>query len=579
MEARRVLWRFLVRVLAGLAILVLLAPGALADTRVALVIGNSSYAHGGRLPNPVNDAAAVAEALRKVGFTVTSRQDMGKVEFEQTLKTFTRDAAGADVAVVYYAGHGMEMGGTNYLIPVDATLAADSDVDFETVPLDLVMRSVDGAKRIKVVILDACRNNPFADAMKRTTGASRSIGRGFAKVEPQGDMLVAYAAEAGSTAEDGDTPNSPFATALTHRLVAPGVEIRILFGQVRDDVLSETGQRQRPAIYGSLGGEGFYFVPPAGSAVAVAVAPTPGATAGGGLDPRAIELAYWQSVSASSDPVQLNDYLRRYPAGAFADIAHAKLAALTAAAKNQQLAKAEPPPVLRTTSVSPNAAAEAVINGDRALKLKDYVQAMRWYRQAADAGLAVGQFDVGRLYADGLGVPVDFVEAMKWLRLASLQGNVAAQTAIGHFYEDGHGVPVDYAEAMRWFRLGARINFPAAQNSIGFLYEKGLGVSSDLAESMRWYRLAADQGFPAAQNNVGRLYRAGLGVPVDFIQAMRWYRLAADQGFGPAQFNLAVLYADGLGAPKDEAIARQWMTKAADGGIDRAKAWLAKHPG
>jgi TPR repeat protein len=562
-------------VLAGLVLLFLAAPGAVADTRVALVVGNSSYAHGGRLPNPANDAAAVAEALRKVGFNVTSRQDLGKVEFEQALKAFTRDAAGADVAVVYYAGHGMEMGGTNYLIPTDAVLAADSDVDFEAVPLDLVLRSVDGAKRIKVVILDACRNNPFADAMKRTTGASRSIGRGLSRVEPEGDMLVAYAAEAGSTAEDGDTPNSPFATALTRRLVTPGVEIRILFGQVRDDVLAETGQRQRPAIYGSLGGEGFYFVPPPGSSVAVSVTPSSGAAGGGRLDPQAIELAYWQSVAASDDPKQLNAYLARYPKGAFADIAHAKLAALKI-----QLAKAEAPPSpTRTTSISPNAPAEAVINGDRALKLKDYAQAMHWYRQAADQGFGVGQFDVGRLYADGLGVPVDYVEAMKWLRLASLQGNVAAQTGIGHLYEDGHGVPVDYAEAMRWFRLGARISFPAAQNSIGHLYEAGLGVTADYAEAMRWYRLAADQGFPAAQNNVGRLYRNGFGVPVDYAQAMRWYRLAADQGLPAAEFNLAVLYADGMGTPKDEAIARQWMTKAADAGVERAKTWLARHPG
>ena len=559
--------------LAALAVMLAAAPFARADTRVALVVGNSSYAHGGRLPNPANDAAAVAEALRKVGFTVTSKQDLSKTQFEAALEAFTRDAAGADVAVVYYAGHGMEMGGSNYLIPVDATLAADSDVDFETVPLDLVMRSVDGAKRIKVVILDACRNNPFADAMKHTNGASRSIGRGFAKVEPEGDMLVAYAAEAGSTAEDGDTPNSPFASALTHRLVAPGVEIRILFGQVRDDVLAETGQRQRPAIYGSLGGEGFYFVPPAGQAVTgVSIASAPAT----GLDPKAIELAYWQSVSASNDPAQLNAYLSRYPKGNFADLAHAKLSAL-----KTQLAKAEAPPsASRAVPVGdPNAAPQAVLAGDRALHAKDYVQAMQLYRQAADRGLSAGQYDLGRMYMDGLGAPPDYAEAMKWLRLAALQGNAAAQVAIGRLYEDGHGVPVDYAEAMRWFRLAVRVGNPTAQNSIGHLYEEGLGVSVDHAEALRWFHLAADQGWPIAQNNIGRLYRNGLGVPVDYIEAMRWYRLAADQGYGLAEFNLALLYAEGLGTAKDEATARQWMQKAADGGVDRAKTWLARHPG
>jgi len=557
-------------ILSGLALWLAAAQGAFADTRVALVIGNSSYAHGGRLPNPANDAAAVADALRKVGFTVTARSDLGKQQFEETLKTFTRDAAGADVAVVYYAGHGMEMGGTNYLVPVDAILAADSDVDFEAVPLDLVMRSVDGAKRIKVVILDACRNNPFADAMKRTAGSSRSIGRGLVRVEPEGDMLVAYAAEAGSTAEDGDSANSPFATALTKRLTTPGVEIRILFGQVRDDVLAETGQRQRPAIYGSLGGDGFYFVPPAGGSVAMSVGP-----AQGGVDPKAIELAYWQSVSASNDPVQLNAYLGRYPTGAFADLAHAKLNAM-----KTQLAKAEPAPAASrmATITDANAAPEAVLNGDHALRVRDYAQAMTWYRQAADRGLGVGQFDVGRLYQDGLGVPVDYAEAMKWFRLSALQGNAAAQVAIGHMYEEGHGVATDYAEAMRWFRLAVRVGFPAAQNSIGHLYEEGLGVGADYAEAQRWFRLAADQGWPAAQNNMGRLYRNGLGVTADYAEALRWYRLAADQGFASAQYNLGALYADGLGVPKDPATARLWMTKAAAGGADRAKTWLARNP-
>ncbi len=561
-------------IVSGLALLLLAAQSAIADSRVALVIGNSSYAHGGRLPNPANDAAAVADALRKVGFTVTARSDLGKQQFEQVLKTFTRDAASADVAVVYYAGHGMEMGGTNYLVPVDAVLAADSDVDFEAVPLDLVMRSVDGARRIKVVILDACRNNPFADAMKRTAGSSRSIGRGLVRVEPEGDMLVAYAAEAGSTAEDGDAANSPFATALTRRLTAPGVEIRILFGQVRDDVLAETGQRQRPAIYGSLGGEGFYFVPPAGSSVAVSVGPAQdGAVAA--VDPKAIELAYWQSVGASNDPAQLNAYLGRYPTGAFADLAHAKLNAL-----KMQVAKAEPAPATsRMASLAdPNAAPEAVLNGDRAAHIKDFAQAMVWYRKAADQGLGVGQFDVGRLYQDGLGVPVDYAQALKWYRLAALQGNVAAQTSIGHLYQDGHGVPVDYAEAMRWYRLGARIAFAPAQNSIGVLYLDGLGVSVDYVEAMRWFRLAADQGGPAAQNNIGHLYRNGLGVQIDYGQAMRWFRLAADQGFPAAQYNIAALYADGLGVPKDRASARLWMSKAAAGGVDRAKAWLARNP-
>src|SRR5579859_6162600 len=309
----------------------LVAAPASAETRVALVIGNSAYAHGGRLNNPANDAAAVAQSLRKVGFTVVLQTDLGKVELEAALKSFTRATAGADIALVYFAGHGVEKGGTNYLIPVDATLASDADIDFEAVPLDLVMHAVGGATKLKIVILDACRNNPFRDAMRRSAG-TRGIGQGLAKPpDPEeGDMLVAYAAEAGSTAEDGAGANSPFATALARHLPDPGVDIRIMFGKIRDDVRTATGMRQEPAVYESLGGEQFFMAPgattPASETRGTVIAQNPAAPP----DAKTMDLTFWQSVRASNDPVQLKAYLDQYPNGAFAAVAKAKIAALQA---------------------------------------------------------------------------------------------------------------------------------------------------------------------------------------------------------------------------------------------------------
>ena len=305
---------------------VLAAAPASAETRVALVIGNSAYAHGGRLTNPANDAAAVAQSLRKVGFTVVLQTDLGKNDLEAALKSFTRASAGADIALVYFAGHGVEKGGTNYLIPVDATLASDADIDFEAVPLDLVMHAVSGATKLKIVILDACRNNPFRDAMRRSAG-TRGIGQGLAKPpDPEeGDMLVAYAAEAGSTAEDGTGANSPFATALARHLADPGVDIRIMFGRIRDDVRAATGMRQEPAVYESLGGEQFFMSPGAGEARGTVVAQNPVAAP---PDSKTMDLTFWQSVQASNDPVQLKAYLDQYPNGAFAAVAKAKIAAL-----------------------------------------------------------------------------------------------------------------------------------------------------------------------------------------------------------------------------------------------------------
>lgn len=239
------------------------APGG--ETRVALVIGNSAYKSVARLTNPEADAASVADALKAAEFkTVTLSDDLGAAAMRQALNDFSGDAAKADWAVVYYAGHGIEVNGINYLIPVDAKLATDRAVQFEAIPLDQVLTSVEGAKKLRLVILDACRDNPFLREMQRTV-ASRSIGRGLARVEPESSStLVAYAAKAGQVAFDGTTGqrNSPFARALVRNMDKPGVEIRKFFGLVRDDVMAATGNGQEPFVYGSLGGDDYFLRKP-----------------------------------------------------------------------------------------------------------------------------------------------------------------------------------------------------------------------------------------------------------------------------------------------------------------------------
>ncbi len=238
-------------------------PAARTDTgrRVALVIGNSAYSHVPQLTNPARDAQAIASALRGVGFqTVTTGANLTREKLVDALRSFSALAEGADWAVVYFAGHGIEVGGVNYLIPVDAKLTNDRDVQFEAISLEQIMATVEGARKIKVVILDACRDNPFAAQMRRTV-ATRSIGRGLSRIEPEGASLVIYAAKHGQTALDGAGSNSPFAEALTKRIAVPGIEISKLFRLVRDDVLEATAGRQEPFTYGSLPGrEDFYFV-------------------------------------------------------------------------------------------------------------------------------------------------------------------------------------------------------------------------------------------------------------------------------------------------------------------------------
>src|ERR1700682_6280223 len=216
---------------------------ALADKRVALVIGNSAYKNVASLTNPVNDAALVATMFKNAGFdTVVKKFDMNISEMRKALREFGANARDADVAVIYYAGHGIELDGNNYLIPTDAA------------PLDRVLVSIEPAKKLRLIILDACRDNPFAKTMKRTL-AVRGIGRGLAKVEPTNpNTMIAFAAKAGSTASDGDSKNSPFAAALIEHLPKPGLDLRRAFGFVRDDVLKATNNKQEPYVYGSLRG-------------------------------------------------------------------------------------------------------------------------------------------------------------------------------------------------------------------------------------------------------------------------------------------------------------------------------------
>ena len=229
------------------------ATPAAADGRVALVIGNSAYEHTGDLFNPGNDAADMGAALARLGFAVTQVRDAGKAALDEALGEFADLSAGADVALVFYAGHGLEVNGTNYLMPVDARLPSDTRVRFEMVPLDDVLAATEGAG-LRVVILDACRDNPLARRMQRSA-RTRSASRGaFGEVDEDllGDeMLVAYSAAAGTVALDGEGRNSPYTEALLEYLDEP-LELGTVFRRVRSRVLEATDRGQRPHEYGSL---------------------------------------------------------------------------------------------------------------------------------------------------------------------------------------------------------------------------------------------------------------------------------------------------------------------------------------
>lgn len=292
----------------------LLCGSAHAERRIALVMGNSAYKSVPKLSNPANDAALVGGMFKKAGFDwIDIRTDLNATEMRKALREFGGRARDAEVAVIYYAGHGIELDGTNYLIPTDAALETDSDVLDEAVALDRALFAVEPAKQLRLIILDACRDNPFAKSMKRTV-AARSIGRGLAKVEPTSpNTMIAFAAKAGSTASDGDSKNSPFAAALVERLPTPGLDLRKAFGFVRDDVLKNTSYQQEPYVYGSLGGDDVALVAAKPTAIGLQASPEDAIR-------RNYELALQLGTRDG-----WNVFLAQYPDGFYAGLAKGQL--------------------------------------------------------------------------------------------------------------------------------------------------------------------------------------------------------------------------------------------------------------
>jgi uncharacterized caspase-like protein len=249
--------RQILQILAAVGgICCLLTDGVKAETRIALVIGNSAYANVPKLKTPRGDAEAMAKLLRDAGFnSVDLGLDLDYVDFKRAVRGFALKAEGADIAVVYYSGHGLELAGTNYLVPVDARFASEIDVPDEAVTLDRLVSVTEQAKKLRVVMLDACRDNPFITKMRRTPASeTKSHGGGIAYVDSiLSDTLISYATKAGSSTEEGTGDHSLYTEALLKNITVPGLDIRLAMGRVRDQVIRATAGRQEPFVYGSMG--------------------------------------------------------------------------------------------------------------------------------------------------------------------------------------------------------------------------------------------------------------------------------------------------------------------------------------
>ena len=446
-------------------------PAAAPDpSRIALVIGNSGYLHAPTLPNPRNDASDVAALLRQMGFTVMDATDLDRNAMEDLMIRFAKAAARAEIAVTYYAGHGLQVDGTNYLVPVDADIEDELDLR-RLIRLDDMVRDTGRAGQFGVVMIDACRDNPFEVALSRSlAGTSRSSGpsRGLAAPVVPPRVLVAFATAATQTAADGLGRNSPFATGVLQHLAEPD-DIRFVVGRIVDSVAKATQQRQRPDTWASLGGERNFLVKPEAVAEALDAQLTP--------PERTAVLSALARLGMYSGPLNgtfspsarraIRDFQVRSGASPTGSLTVEQMIALYDQGRLGGAVEPLPPVDIvdllrRSESGAPDAELLRAKVFDRSYEAgplpKDMSEAARWYRKAADAGDAEAALALGLLLQDGDGVDLDLGEARRWLAAAAKTGNTEAQYRLALLYLDPTDPGADRSEAIRLLKQAAQSN-------------------------------------------------------------------------------------------------------------------------
>ena len=302
---------------------------ASAERRVAMVIGNSEYAHASTLRNPRNDASDIAETLKKLGFEVLVGVDLDQQRFARTVEQFARMLDDADVGLFFYAGHGVQINEKNYLVSTNAKLASEFLVSAETMELDAIVRLMESKAATNLVFLDACRNNPLAEDLRKNLAAlkrSAVLGRGLARVEPTGrDTLIAFAAAPGQEAGDGGERNSPFTKSLLKHIPTPGLEVSVMLKEVAADVRRDTSNSQRPQQLSDMS-RVFYFAkaePPVTVAAHVETSAKVDAAKSTlpGVDDRALDVAFWNASQSANDCDAVKAYMQRFPNGIFVELA------------------------------------------------------------------------------------------------------------------------------------------------------------------------------------------------------------------------------------------------------------------
>ena len=498
-----------------------MGSAAHAEKRVALVIGNSAYRTVPALPNPVADAKLMSDTLSSLGFFVVgggARLDLDKAGFDDALREFGKELVGADAALFYYAGHGVETHGLNFLVPVDAHPADEGDVLAQTVGLAGILDQMEkSGARLNLLLLDACRDNPF-----RGQGVRSATG-GLAQMQAPPGTLISFATQPRSVSLDGDDGHSPYTAALAATMQRAGFGLFKTFNEVGLAVEKATHGAQLPWVSSSPISGSFYFA--GNSAAPPPETPAPGAPV------QQVRLSP-PDDALRRDLVTDCDHLAAMPY----DTGHApelpgvevdKIdVAAAGAACNDAIARY--PDVVRFTFEA----------GRVASARKDFAEARRLYDKAAASGYAMAMNNIGAMYEGGDGVPRNYAEAVRWYGKAVALGEPIAMVDLGWLYEHAHGVAQDLSEARRLYETAARAGVPAGMNNLGLLYLNGKGVARDTTEARRLFEQGIALGDAANMNDLGVMYMEGAGVRRDVKMAREWYEKAAALGNPEAKQNL-----------------------------------------
>lgn len=572
------------------------------EPRIALVIGNSGY-QDAPLKNPVNDARAVRDALARCGFAVTELENASRSQMREAIRSFGARIAEGGVGLFYFAGHGMQVKGRNFLIPVGADIAHEDEVAGEAVEVDAILAKMDTAKnRLNILVLDACRNNPFGRSF-------RSTQQGLAQVDAPTGTFVAFATAPGRTAADGSGAHGIYTAALLNQLQAPGQKLEDVFKRTRAEVLKASSQQQTPWENSSIIGD-FYFVPGAPAAPApthptAAIPPPISIQADRAPDPTpeerdllaAMHEKGLERVLKLAKPLAAKGSVYgRFAIGYMESDQPTRNRAIAEAAKTGiPMAMVEHGRFLLEHPLSPAEVAEARAWLDRALALgepdamytlgielvsgkhfpRDLERAERLFAQAAQANVGY-YYGVGCLYWNDEECRAAYTKeeadakGLAFLRRGAEIGDLGSMSMLSGAYQSGHHAPKDSRRALRWHLEAADHDpNPYWTANVGRFYRDVDDPTFQSGkDAIRWFTKASERGDAAALGEMAKMYREGHLVPKDLPKAVLLYRKAADKGQMENQRDLGEMYEKGLGVPRDLAQAYFWYMVAGDFGSD-----------